>query len=71
MMEDVQGHVQGDHQLRKGHKVPGVGRDVPDTTEVVATHSVISDMPRRLWPQASTGQGSKAKVVALELRMER
>lgn len=55
-----------DHQLRKGHKVPGVGSDVPDTTEVVAMHSVISDMP-----QASTGQDSKARVVALELRVER
>lgn len=71
MMEDAQGHVQGDHQLRKGHKVPGVGRDVPDTTEAVTMHSVISAMLWRLWPQASAGQGSKPMVVALELRVER
>lgn len=55
--------MQQDQQSRNGPKLPGVGRAVPDTIEADIT---VCD----LWPQGSTGHGSKASVVALELRVE-
>lgn len=56
--------------MRKGQKPPGVSRAVPDTIEAMDIHPVISDVPSDLWPQDSTGQDSKPRVVALGLRVK-
>lgn len=69
-MEGAHGQVQGGQQLRRGQKLPGVGSAVPDTIEATDIRPVISDVPSDLWPRDSTGQDSKSRVVAPELREE-